>query len=85
VKLGGRPSLFDGYRSAVPCHGGIDDLDTMLSRWDLTPDGEPVITPTSRLLPVARVGMPAMLKIAVLEEERTGNLVMNWCTARRAY
>lgn len=49
-----------------------------LDRWDLTPDGEPIVTPTSRLLPVCAGRVRAMLKIAVLEEERLGNLVMNY-------
>jgi streptomycin 6-kinase len=49
-----------------------------LQRWGLTPDGEPIITPTSRLLPVRSGGAPAMLKIAVLEEERRGGQLMIW-------
>jgi streptomycin 6-kinase len=49
-----------------------------LERWELTPDGEPIITPTSRLLPVRSGGVPAMLKIAVLDEERLGGLLLNW-------
>jgi streptomycin 6-kinase len=49
-----------------------------LERWGLTPDGEPIVTPTSRLLPVRAGGVPAMLKIAVLDEERLGNLLMTW-------
>jgi streptomycin 6-kinase len=48
------------------------------ARWDLTPDGAPVITPTSRLLPVRAGGAAAMLKIAVLDEERLGNRLMGW-------
>jgi streptomycin 6-kinase len=49
-----------------------------LERWELTRDGEPIITPTSRLLPVRSGGVPAMLKIAVHDEEKLGGLVMNW-------
>jgi streptomycin 6-kinase len=49
-----------------------------LARWDLTPDGEPIVTATSRLLPVCAGQVRAMLKVAVLEEERLGNLVMNY-------
>ncbi len=49
-----------------------------LERWQLTPDGAPIITPTSRLLPVRRRGAAAMLKIAIIDEERTGNLLMRW-------
>jgi streptomycin 6-kinase len=36
-----------------------------LERWGLTPDGEPNITATSKLLPVRMNGLPAKLKIAV--------------------
>jgi streptomycin 6-kinase len=49
-----------------------------LARWDLTPDGKPTITPTSRLLPVRAGHVPAMLKIAVIEEEKLGNTLMIW-------
>jgi streptomycin 6-kinase len=49
-----------------------------LERWELTPDGKPIITPTSRLLPVRSRGAPAMLKIAILDEERLGGLLMVW-------
>jgi streptomycin 6-kinase len=41
-----------------------------LERWKLTPDGEPIATPTSRLLPVRWRGSPAMLKIARLSGRR---------------
>jgi streptomycin 6-kinase len=49
-----------------------------LERWALTPDGEPIITNTSKLLPVRSRGVPAMLKIALIEEERRGGLLMSW-------
>jgi streptomycin 6-kinase len=49
-----------------------------LERWDLTPDGDLVITPTSHLLPVRRDGLPAMLKIATEPEERRGGNLMTW-------
>jgi streptomycin 6-kinase len=49
-----------------------------LERWRLTPDGDPIITPTSRLLPVCRGGRPAMLKVATHPEERRGNRLMTW-------
>jgi streptomycin 6-kinase len=69
----------------VLCHCGPSTcgnlaimFDDYLERWELTPDGEPIITPTSRLLPVRMAGVPAMLKIAVIEEERLGGLLMNW-------
>jgi streptomycin 6-kinase len=49
-----------------------------LQRWKLTPDGKPVVTATSRLLPVRIGGVPAMLKLAVHEEEKRGGLLMVW-------
>jgi streptomycin 6-kinase len=49
-----------------------------LKRWQLTPDGEPIVTPTSRILPVRVGGMAAMLKIASIDEERIGNRLMAW-------
>jgi streptomycin 6-kinase len=49
-----------------------------LERWQLTPDGGPITTPTSWLLPVRRSGSPAMLKVAMHPEERLGNRLMTW-------
>ena len=49
-----------------------------LERWQLTPDGEPIVTPTSRLLPVRSGGVAAMLKIAAIDEERVGGRLMAW-------
>ena len=53
-------------------------FDAYLARWGLTPDGEPIATHSSRLLPVHRDGVPAMLKIAREVEERRGAEVMVW-------
>ena len=49
-----------------------------LTRWDLVPDGEPIVTPTSHLLPVRRDGDPAMLKVATAAEEQRGGRLMTW-------
>ena len=49
-----------------------------LDRWSLTRDGNAITTPTSILLPVRAGDARAMLKIAVLEEERRGGHVMRW-------
>ena len=49
-----------------------------LSRWNLTPDGEPIITTTSHLLPVLSSHLPAMLKIALVPEEKGGGALMAW-------
>jgi streptomycin 6-kinase len=53
-------------------------IDVYLSRWDLIPDGSPIVTHTSRLLPVRHRGEPAMLKLVTHEEERLGGLLMEW-------
>jgi streptomycin 6-kinase len=55
-----------------------------LERWSLTPDGTPVITATSQLLPVRVAGLPAMLKIAVHHEEKRGGFLMTWWDGRGA-
>ncbi|MGC5702167.1 phosphotransferase [Pseudomonas sp. NFXW11] len=50
-----------------------------LKRWHLLPDGEPIVTPSSRLLPVRLAdGAPGMLKIALDENEQAGNRLMAW-------
>jgi streptomycin 6-kinase len=49
-----------------------------LARWVLTPDGDPIITPTSRMLPVRHRGEPAMLKVATVDEERWGAGLLAW-------
>ncbi|WP_437819573.1 aminoglycoside phosphotransferase family protein [Sorangium sp. So ce1078] len=53
-------------------------FDTYLRRWDLIPDGEPIVTWSGRLLPVRRAREPAMLKLALNEEERFGGSLMEW-------
>jgi len=47
-------------------------------RWNLIPDGSPIVTRSGRLLPVRRRGEPAMLKLATEEEERFGGVLMEW-------
>jgi streptomycin 6-kinase len=59
-------------------------FDEHLSRWDLTPDGEPILTHSSRLLPVRRAGAAAMLKIAVEPEEQWGAELMVWWEGKGA-
>ena len=51
-------------------------FDAYLSRWKLIPDGSPIITTNARLLPVRYGGEPAMLKLAIAEEERAGHMLM---------
>ncbi|WP_341317432.1 aminoglycoside phosphotransferase family protein [Paraburkholderia sp. IMGN_8] len=47
-------------------------------KWDLLPDGEPIRTHSSRLLPVRRHGVAAMLKVALEAEEKSGVQLMVW-------
>lgn len=50
-----------------------------LAQWRLIPDGDPIATRSSRLLPVRNPdGTLAMLKIAVEEEEARGAALMAW-------
>jgi streptomycin 6-kinase len=55
-------------------------FEPYLSRWALVPDSEPIVTPTSRLLPVLYRNEKAMLKIAVEPEEKRGASLMVWWT-----
>jgi streptomycin 6-kinase len=59
-------------------------FDPFLARWNLVPDGAPVVTRSARLLPVRRNGEAAMLKIATEAEERFGSVLMNWWDGRGA-
>jgi streptomycin 6-kinase len=53
-------------------------FEPYLERWNLTPDGEPIITNYGGLLPVRRDGELLMLKIAFEPEERRGSGLMVW-------
>ena len=53
-------------------------FDAFLQAWNLTPDGELIVTHGSRLLPVRQGEMPAMLKMGVKEDERFGALMMQY-------
>ena len=55
-----------------------DDFDFYIARWDLVPEGDPIVTRSSRLLPVRRDRQAAMLKIAVEPEEKWGAGLMIW-------
>ncbi|MEW6437212.1 MAG: aminoglycoside phosphotransferase family protein [Pseudomonadota bacterium] len=54
------------------------DFEYYFARWALTPDGDPIVTDSSLLIPVRRDGALAMLKIAVEAEERWGAALMVW-------
>lgn len=58
--------------------GADDHLSFYIDRWALLPAGDPIITPSSRLLPVLRHGEPAMLKVATVPEEKWGAGLMIW-------
>ena len=49
-----------------------------LTRWNLQADGAPIQTHSSQLLPVLCDGIPLMLKLALVEEERRGADLMQW-------
>lgn len=49
-----------------------------LKRWGLVPDGKPIKTHSSDLLPVRFQGRPAMLKLAHPAEEVVGHRLMVW-------
>jgi streptomycin 6-kinase len=53
-------------------------FDLYLRRWNLVPDGEPIATHSSDLLPVRAGNIPAMLKVARSVEERRGAILMAW-------
>lgn len=53
-------------------------FDPYLSRWNLIPDGVPITTHTSRLLPVRHSSSGAMLRLSFNQEERWGGALMEW-------
>lgn len=59
-------------------------LAPYLRRWHLTPDGETIVTPAARLLPVRRGTLPAMLKLVTLDEARRGSDLLAWWDGRGA-
>lgn len=59
-------------------------FDAYLARWDLEPDGAPVVTRSARLLPVRHRGAAAMLRIATHPEAKDGAVLMRWWDGRGA-
>lgn len=53
-------------------------FEPYLKKWHLRPDGNPIVSHNSRLLPVRMKGRPAMLKIAMEAEEKFGGQLMAW-------
>ncbi|WP_231703109.1 aminoglycoside phosphotransferase family protein [Tsukamurella asaccharolytica] len=56
----------------------LDPWREVLARWAASPDGAPIATPGSDLLPVRWRGRAAMLKRANSAEERAGAAVLRW-------
>lgn len=54
------------------------DFTSYLQRWHLQPDGAPIATRCSDLLPVRFADAPAMLKVAHEDEERLGYMPMQY-------
>ncbi|WP_448951756.1 aminoglycoside phosphotransferase family protein [Labrys neptuniae] len=63
---------------------GDSDFELHIRRWALVRAGDPIVTHSSRLLPVLHAGEPAMLKIATAAEERWGASLMIWWAGRGA-
>jgi streptomycin 6-kinase len=79
-----RSALLDRFGTAR-CRASFSGMfTTYLDRWELTPDGEPIVTHSSRLLPVKQGGSPAILKIALSDEERDGAALMSWWSGEGA-
>uniref|UniRef100_A0A9E8CTM4 APH(6) family putative aminoglycoside O-phosphotransferase n=1 Tax=Bosea sp. NBC_00436 TaxID=2969620 RepID=A0A9E8CTM4_9HYPH len=53
-------------------------FEPWLIRWNLVPDGEPIRTHASHLLPVLQGSAPAMLKLPEVEDERRGYLPLEY-------
>jgi streptomycin 6-kinase len=65
--------------STLPVDDPAAPFGTWLRSWDLTPDGPPLRTHSSDLLPVrTATGVPAMLKLPREPHERRGSLLMRW-------
>ena len=71
----------------LPLAGEVSErhrmFDNFIQAWALVPDGDPIVTHSSRLLPVRWRGLPAMLKVATAGEEKRGGLLMQWWNGER--
>jgi len=59
-------------------------FEDQIRRLGLIRDGEPIVTPTSRLLPVRWKNTSAMLKVVTLPEEVIGGALLGWWNGRGA-
>ena len=66
------------------CEPRMNEFDKYMTCWGLIADGEPLMTHSSKLLPVRYKSIPSMLKIAISEEERRGAHLMTWWNGRGA-
>jgi streptomycin 6-kinase len=62
----------------------MKEYEKYYTMWGLIPDGNPIITQTSKLFPVLYKQMPAMFKIALVSEEQSGGQLMLWWEGRGA-
>lgn len=53
-------------------------FEPYLHHWNLVADGDPIITPTAKLLPVLRQDMPVMLKLSSQPDQQRGAALMEW-------
>ncbi len=51
-------------------------VDAAVEQWGLVRDGDPIVTPSSRLLPVTHRGRAAMLKVPLVHEEALGGRLL---------
>lgn len=66
------------YTKRLARSGRSGDVRRLSRPWDLVADGTPIVTRSSRLMPVRRHGSPAMLKVAIEAEETSGGVLMGW-------
>ena len=52
--------------------------DGYVARWQLTPDGAPIVTPTARLWPVRHLGEPAILKLSAVADTPGAEALLRW-------
>jgi len=62
----------------MPVPPSPPDFSRYLRQWNLIPDGAPIVTHSSHLLPVRWQGQAAMIKLALEAEEQAGSRVMRW-------
>lgn len=74
----GSSQTFDWNARFMPVPPSEPDFSRYLRLWSLTPEGDPIVTHSSHLLPVRWQGRAAMIKVALEAEEQAGSRVMRW-------